>query len=114
MIHVIDNYYLTFDNQNITLYEERMVVPKNGNTDEAEAEREANLKRKAISWHSPHMAVGLPSVYKKLVQLKVEQEVVAPLLGLVEYVESKGDEIKEAVIAAGLEAGQDKKAGEDG
>lgn len=108
MIHVIDNYYLTFDNQNITLYEERMVVPKNGNTDEAEA------KRKAISWHSPHMAVGLPSVYKKLVQLKVEQEVVAPLLGLVEYVESKGDEIKEAVIAAGLEAGQDKKAGEDG
>lgn len=107
MIHVIDNYYLTFDNQNITLHEERMVVPKNGNTDEA------NLKRKAISWHSPHMAVGLPSVYKKLVQLKVEQEVVAPLLGLVEYVESKGDEIKEAIIAAGLEAGQDKKVGEE-
>lgn len=106
MIHVIDNYYLTFDNQNITLYEERMVVPKNGNTDEAEA------KRKAISWYSPHMAVGLPSVYKKLVQLKVEQEVVAPLLGLVEYVESKGDEIKEAVIAVGLKAGQVKKVGE--
>ena len=106
MIHVIDNYYLTFDKHNITLHEKRMVVPKGGDSDEAEP------KRKAISWHSPHMTVGLPSVYKKLVQLKVEQEVVAPLLGLVEYVESKGDEIKEAVIAAGLEVGQDKKVEE--
>ena len=90
MIHIIKDYYLTTTDSNLNLYKKgSKLIKATGLTED---------KFVNLGHYNPNWSVGLPAIYRRLVRLKVEQEVAMPLIDLVEYIQSQSDEIKNAII----------------